>query len=55
MPHYVMATGKKDDDRGVEFEAVIEKIGDEVWKSGQTLARVRRAIALKLQQLKQRE
>jgi hypothetical protein len=43
-----MATGKKDGDR----EAAIEKIKAEVWKTGQTLPKLRHAIALILQELK---
>jgi DNA-binding FadR family transcriptional regulator len=44
-----MATGKKDGDRATELEAAIEKIRKEIWKPGQTLPKLRRAIALILQ------
>ena len=48
-----MATGgKKDGDREAELEETIEKIRLEVWKPGQTLAKLRHAIALILQDLK---
>ena len=44
-----MATGK---DRVTELEAAIEAIRHEVWKTGQTLPKLRHAIALILQGLK---
>ena len=47
-----MATGKKDGDREAELEAAIEAIRKEVWKPGQTLPKLRHAIALILQELK---
>ena len=47
-----MATGKKDGDRVAELEAAIEKIRQETWKTGQTLPKLRHAIALILQGLK---
>jgi len=46
-----MATGKKDD-REAELEAALEGIRNETWKTGQTLAEPRHAIALILQNLK---
>ena len=48
-----MATGKKDGDREAELEAAIEAIRVETWKAGQTLPKLRRAIALILQGLKE--
>ena len=48
----MMATGKKDDDREAELEAAIEKIRKEIWKPGQTLPNLRRAIASTLLELK---
>ncbi|HKU28634.1 MAG TPA: hypothetical protein VJQ54_24400 [Candidatus Sulfotelmatobacter sp.] len=39
-----MATGRKDD-REAELEAAIEKIKAETWKPGQTLPKLRHAIA----------
>ena len=48
-----MATGgKKDKDREAELEAAIEKIRQETWKTGQTLPKLRLAIAQILQDLK---
>jgi hypothetical protein len=47
-----MATGKKDGDREAELEAAIEAIRVETWKPGQTLPKLRHAIALILQELK---
>jgi hypothetical protein len=42
-----MATGKKGDGgREAELEAAVEKIRVETWKYGQTLPKLRRAIAL---------
>jgi hypothetical protein len=48
----LIATGKKDGDREAELEAAIEKIKAETWKTGQTLPKLRHAIALILQELK---
>jgi len=48
----LMATGKKDGGREAELEAAIEKIRLETWKAGQTLPKLRHAIALILQELK---
>jgi hypothetical protein len=50
-----MATTGKDGDREAELEAGIEKIRDKVWKPGQTLPKLRRAIALILQEVELRE
>jgi hypothetical protein len=47
-----MATGKKDGDRDAELEAAIEAIRKEVWKTGETLPKLRHAIALILDDLK---
>jgi hypothetical protein len=47
-----MATGKKQGTREAELEAAIEAIRVEVWKPGQTLPKLRRAVALILQDLK---
>jgi len=47
-----MATGKKDGGREAELEAAIERIRHETWKAGQTLPKLRRLIALILQELK---
>jgi hypothetical protein len=49
-----MATGKKDGDREAELEAAIEAIRQPVWKSDQTLRKLRHEVAPILQQLKQR-
>jgi hypothetical protein len=38
-----------------EFEAAIEKLREATWQPRQTLPKLRHAIALILQQLKQRE
>lgn len=46
-----MATGTKGD-REAELEAALEAIRKEVWKTGQTLPKLRHAIALILQELK---
>jgi hypothetical protein len=46
-----MATGKKGD-REAELEAALEAIRKEVWKTGQTLPKLRHAGALILQELK---
>jgi hypothetical protein len=48
-----MATGK-DGSREAELEAAIEQIRVEVWRPGQTLPKLRDAIALILQELKGR-
>jgi uncharacterized coiled-coil protein SlyX len=50
-----MATGKKGGDREAELEAAIEAIRAEVWRPGQTLAKLRHQVALILQQLKERD
>jgi hypothetical protein len=47
-----LATGRKNGDRDAELKAAIEKIRDEIWKPGQTLPKLRRAIPLILQELK---
>ena len=47
-----MATGKQDGDRQAELEAALEEIPKEAWKPGQTLPKLRHAIALILQNLK---
>jgi len=47
-----MATGKKGGDREADLEAAIEKIRQESWRAGQTLPKLRYAIALILQDLK---
>jgi hypothetical protein len=47
-----MATERKDGDREAELEGAIEKIRIETWKPGQTLPKLRRAIAFILQELK---
>jgi hypothetical protein len=47
-----LATGKKDGDRVAELEAAIEAIRKEIWKAGQTLPKLRRAIASILLELK---
>lgn len=41
-----MATGKKDRDRETELAAALEAIRKEAWKPGQTLPKLRHAIAL---------
>jgi hypothetical protein len=46
----IIATGKKDGERVAELEA----IRVETWKTGQTLPKLRHAIALILQDLKER-
>jgi hypothetical protein len=43
---------RQKDDREAEFEAAIEAIRVETWKTGQTLPKLRHAIALILQELK---
>jgi hypothetical protein len=48
----LLATGKKEGEREAEFDAAIEAITKETWKTGQTLPKLRRAIALILQGLK---
>jgi hypothetical protein len=50
-----MTTGKKDGNREAELGTVIEAIRHQVWKSGQILPKLRNAIALILQRLKQCE
>jgi hypothetical protein len=50
----IIATGKKDGERVAELEAAIEAIRVETWKTGQTLPKLRHAIALILQDLKER-
>ncbi len=47
-----MATGKKNAGREADLEAAIEKIRKEIWKPGQILSKLHRAIALILQDLK---
>lgn len=47
-----VATGKKDGRREAELEAAIERIRHETWKTGQTLPKLRRVIALILQESK---
>jgi hypothetical protein len=47
-----MATGKKDGDREAELKEAIEAIRVETWKTGQTLPKLRHAVALILQSLK---
>jgi hypothetical protein len=44
-----MARGKTIAQQLAELERAIEKIRDETWKPGQTLPKLRRAIALVLQ------
>ena len=48
-----MATGKKEGNHEAELEAALEAIRHETWRAGQTLPKLRRAIALILQGLKQ--
>ncbi len=48
----LMATGKKSGDREAELEAAIEAIRTATWKPGQTLPKLRRAIASTLLELK---
>jgi hypothetical protein len=45
-----MSTGKKDGSREAELEAAIEAIRVETWKTGKTLPKLRRAIALILKE-----
>jgi hypothetical protein len=47
-----MATGKSIGQRLTELEVAIEKIREATWQPGQTLPKLRRAIALILQELK---